>query len=330
MITDDIRVKTMLDWLQNDLSLSIDNCEIASSDASFRRYFRVTSSENQYIVMDAPPECENIEPFISVAELLKQAQIDVPIIYHQNLKQGFLLLQDFGSLCFLDVLTKNNANELYQSACTSLLHLQQHISIDSELPHYDRHLLLRELDIFDDWYLAQYLDTEMPASLRSTLQHLLIQSALEQPVVCVHRDYHSRNLMLLPDNKPGIIDFQDAVIGPITYDLASLLRDCYIDWPEQQVTQWMADYFQQLQQAGLVNCRLNQFKRWFDLMGMQRHLKAIGIFARLHLRDGKSSYLKDIPRTLNYVLQVCDQYAELADIAKYLRSLPQPTPELTL
>lgn len=310
----------MFDWLENDLLLSITHCEPASSDASFRRYFRVQTLNQQFIVMDAPPDKENIEPFIRIAKLLRQSRINVPDIFQQNLSDGFLLLEDFGSQCFLDQLNASTAAELYQSAFDSLFKLQTQTPIQQAgLPRYDEALLHRELAIFDEWFLAQLLDIQIPAAVWETVRAMLVTSALEQPSTCVHRDYHSRNLMILDSDSPGIIDFQDAVIGPITYDLVSLLRDCYIAWPEQHVEQWRTQYFERLQQADLINCSPAQFKRWFDLMGLQRHLKAIGIFSRLHLRDGKSSYLGDIPRTLNYVTTVCATYPELAQFDEFLR-----------
>ena len=310
----------MFDWLENDLLLSITHCEPASSDASFRRYFRVQTLNQQFIVMDAPPDKENIEPFIRIAKLLRQSRINVPDIFQQNLSDGFLLLEDFGSQCFLDQLNASTAAELYQSAFDSLFKLQTQTPIQQAgLPRYDEALLHRELAIFDEWFLAQLLDIQIPAAVWETVCAMLVTSALEQPSTCVHRDYHSRNLMVLDSDSPGIIDFQDAVIGPITYDLVSLLRDCYIAWPEQHVEQWRTQYFERLQQADLINCSPAQFKRWFDLMGLQRHLKAIGIFSRLHLRDGKSSYLGDIPRTLNYVTTVCATYPELAQFDEFLR-----------
>jgi aminoglycoside/choline kinase family phosphotransferase len=325
MMPEDLRALSMLDWLENDLLLAIQACEPASSDASFRRYFRIKAPNGQFIVMDAPPPQENVEPFVRIADLLTRSQVNVPTIFQQNLSEGFLLLEDFGSQCFLDQLNENTAADLYQTAFDSLFKLQTNTP-RSGLPAYDEPLLRRELAIFDDWFLAQSLDIAMPEPLRNTVHDILIASALEQPATCVHRDFHSRNLMVLDADSPGVIDFQDAVIGPVTYDLVSLLRDCYIAWPEQRVEQWMAQYYQRLRQAGLVDCDLNRFKRWFDLMGMQRHLKAIGIFSRLHIRDNKSGYLKDIPRTLNYVVDVCATYPELADFGRFLHEQVLPHP----
>jgi aminoglycoside/choline kinase family phosphotransferase len=320
MKPEDSRAKIMLDWLNKDLALAIHHYGLASSDASFRRYFRIGTEQGSFIVMDAPPEKENIEPFIKVANLLGQSNINVPVIFQKNLSQGFLLLEDFGSICFLDRLREANAESLYQSAIDSLFRQQTQVPVEtSGLPLYNQELLERELAIFDDWFLNRYLDLAIPDQIRSSLHQLLIESALAQPATCVHRDYHSRNLMVVEPDCPGVIDFQDAVVGPITYDLVSLLKDCYISWPESLVERWMTQYFHRLQQAGLVHCSLDRFKRWFDLMGLQRHLKAIGIFSRLQLRDQKSGYLKDIPRTLSYVTRTCRHYPELSEFADFLQ-----------
>jgi N-acetylmuramate 1-kinase len=320
MIPEDFRKKTMLAWLENDLLLTINSCEPASSDASFRRYFRITLPEQQLIVMDAPPDKENIGQFISVAELLRLSDVNVPLIYQQNLDDGFLVLEDFGSHSFLDKLNPGNATELYGSALDSLLKLQTNFDINEcALPPYDEALLQKELGIFEEWFINQALDMEIPASAWNTVRNILVTSALEQPLTCVHRDYHSRNLMVLDNNSIGVIDFQDAVIGPVTYDLVSLLRDCYIAWPQDQIEQWTAQHYQKLKQAGIITCDLPVFTRWFDLMGMQRHLKAIGIFSRLHLRDGKPGYLNDIPRTLNYVITQAQAYPELVGFHNFLQ-----------
>lgn len=314
-----------MDWLENDLLLPIDDFRPASSDASFRRYFRVVTSDGPFIVMDAPPDKEKLGPFIKVAALMRLAGVKTPEIYRQNIEDGFLLLEDFGSSSFLDKLSPDTADYLYQNALDSLFKLQSHRPLqDADLPRYDEALLYRELGIFSEWFIAGGLDMELPEADWAAVQNLLVASALAQPVTCVHRDYHSRNLMVLADGLPGVIDFQDAVLGPITYDLVSLLRDCYIAWPQQQLDVWLHAYRQRLLEAGLVDANAGQFKRWFDLMGMQRHLKAIGIFTRLHLRDGKSGYLADIPRTLNYVTEVCAAYPELADFGEFLQTQAQP------
>lgn len=320
MIQDDFRITALLDWLRNNLHLPVIQCEPASSDASFRRYFRISLPEQQLIVMDAPPDKENIPQFLKVAELLRAADVKVPTIYHQNLDDGFLVLEDFGSRSYLDQLSHDNAQTLYGKAMDSLLKLQTNIRFQNvELPHYDASLLKRELGIFEEWFLNQSLGIEIRDSLWEPVSTFLINSALEQPQTCVHRDYHSRNLMVLENNLPGVIDFQDAVIGPITYDLVSLLRDCYIEWPQSQIEQWVAHYHQKLLDKRLISVNLSTFLRWFDLMGLQRHLKAIGIFSRLNLRDGKPGYLKDIPRTLNYVLAQTQAFPELSDFHTFLQ-----------
>ena len=321
----DQRAQLLLRWLTDDLNLQINTIEPASCDASFRRYFRVSHNESSRIVMDAPPNKETTEPFIRLANLFKQAQVHVPIIFQQNTEQGFLLLEDLGCNCYLDALRSKNADALYQSAMDSLFRLQSNVDIKTSLlPVYDDALLTRELNIFYDWFLGQLLGMILPESVKQGVNRLLIESALQQPQVCVHRDYHSRNLMLLDADSPGVIDFQDAVIGPISYDLVSLLRDCYIRWPQQQVYGWMEQHYHRLVQAGILTVDLTQFKRWFDLMGLQRHLKAIGIFARLHLRDDKSAYLTDIPRTMSYIIDICEIYPELADFKNFLQQQVLP------
>ncbi len=325
MMYHDLRTLALLDWLENDLLMVIESLEPASSDASFRRYFRAKTPDGCFIVMDAPPDKENVEPFIRIAGLLAQAELHVPAIFQHNLIDGFLLLEDLGSQCFLDQLNNATANRLYQSAFASLFKLQTNsVLAAANLPRYDDALLERELAIFEQWFINERLDIELPTALWHSVKTQLIASALAQPVTCVHRDYHCRNLMVLDSDAVGIIDFQDAVIGPITYDLVSLLRDCYIAWSEQQIEHWLHDYYQRLRQAQMLQVDLAQFKRWFDLMGMQRHLKALGIFARLQLRDGKSGYLNDIPRTLNYVITVCANTPEFAEFGQFLHDVVLP------
>jgi aminoglycoside/choline kinase family phosphotransferase len=322
MISTDFRIMSLLDWLENDCLLNVQGCEPASNDASFRRYFRVKIDDKNFIAMDAPPDKEDIVPFIEIATLLKDANVNTPTLLHCNLEDGFLLLEDFGSQWLLDELSEHNAGELYEKALNDLLPLHTNESLlNADLPAYDAELLRREMALFEQWFVEQLLDEELPQDLWENVQQLLIQSALEQPVVCVHRDYHSRNLMVLKNGDLGVLDFQDAVLGALTYDIVSLLRDCYIDWDDKKIESWLHNYFEKLHAAKVVDCDFAVFKRWFDLMGMQRHLKAIGIFARLHLRDEKSDYLKSIPRTLNYVVQVCGVYPELREFQKIVEKL---------
>lgn len=333
MSKQDIRLQQIQSWLENDLQLSISAIEPASSDASFRRYFRTQINDKNHIIMDAPPQQENLESFLKVTQLMSASGINVPIIHHQNIEQGFLLLEDFGSLCYLDKLNQQTAPELYQKAMNTLLILQQNTDINRcFLPEYDYDRLNTELDLFRNWFVQKLLNVPLNDELNKILDkiwQLLIESALQQPRVCVHRDYHSRNLMYSDSEQPGVIDFQDAVVGPITYDLVSLLRDCYITWPDQQVTNWVDDYYQQLVANQQIHVDRKQFQRWFDLMGLQRHLKAIGVFARLKIRDNKHSYVQDIPRTMNYVTKVCQQYHELSEFNEILKQHILPVDHLS-
>ena len=294
-----------------------------SGDASFRRYFRVHAGERSYIAVDAPPEHEDSRPFVAVAARLHAAGLHVPEVLAADLERGFLLLSDLGDTLYLDRLDAHSADHLYDAALEALLRIQA--APAEGLPAYDAALLGREMELFREWYLGRHLGWQPGAGEEQALGacfDLLAAQALEQPRVFVHRDYHSRNLMVAEPN-PGIIDFQDAVHGPITYDLVSLLRDCYIAWPEDRVAAWVADYQVRAERAGLLEpVSPATFRRWVDWMGLQRHLKATGIFARLNHRDGKPGYLQDIPRTLGYMHQVCTGYAELAPLAGILERLP--------
>ncbi len=321
MILNDLRTMTLLDWLENDCLFDVTKCEPASNDASFRRYFRVTIEDKTFIAMDAPPDKEDIVPFMQIATLFKEANINTPKLLRHNLEDGFILLEDFGSRWLLDELNDENATLLYNRALQNLLPLATNENLlNADLPRYDETLLRREMALFEEWFVEQLLDVELPPNEWEKVQQILIQSALEQPVVCVHRDYHSRNLMVLSNGELGILDFQDAVLGALTYDIVSLLRDCYIDWSAEKIDSWLQNYFQQLQAADVLDCDFTQFKRWFDLMGMQRHLKVCGIFSRLHLRDDKSAYLESIPRTFNYLIQVCSAYPELQEFKTILEN----------
>ncbi len=299
------RTKLMTDWL-DVLGYRNYTLSPASEDASFRTYHRLQRGENSWIVMDAPPEKEPCDQFIKIAGKLRQANLSVPEIIEANLPQGFLLLTDFGQTSYLSVLDAKNEGALYADALTALLQMQ--INIDSDdLPDYDEPLLMREMELFRHWFLGELLGIELSeaqAEQWDSIRQLLVKNALEQPQVFVHRDYHSRNLMKMDQYNPGIIDFQDAVKGPVTYDLVSLLRDCYIDWPAVRVDQLALDYYEFAKLNQLVDVKPSKFLRWLNLMGIQRHLKAIGIFSRLKIRDRKNVYMKDIPRTLDYVRQI--------------------------
>jgi len=303
-------VRERLDW--PDAAL-----EPASADASFRRYFRVQRGATSYIVMDAPPEKEDCGPFIRVTELFLELGLHVPEILARDLQQGLLLLSDLGNRLYLDELSEDSVDRLYGDALGALATLQSCGPLDGGLPPYSRELLMFEMSLFRDWLVGTHLQLELDAAQQQVLERsfeLLAGSALQQPSVCVHRDYHSRNLMVSGYHNPGILDYQDAVIGPLTYDLVSLLRDCYIAWPRERVEDWVAGYYELAHQTGILRpgqADERTFLQWFDWMGVQRHLKAAGIFARLNHRDGKSGYLKDIPRTLSYVSDVCARYPDL-------------------
>ena len=278
----------------------------ASEDASFRRYLRLEADGESLIVMDAPPELEPCDPFVRIAGMLRDAGLNAPEVRLWEREQGFLLLSDFGSRDYLSQLNEENVSALYGDALDALLAMQTRID-PADLPPYDDALLYREMSLFHDWFLGELLGIELDTAQEETWQAAmrgLADNSHAQPQVFVHRDYHSRNLMLLERDNPGILDFQDAVRGPLTYDLVSLLRDCYIAWPAEQARQLVTGYHESVREAGLVDGDVEQFLRWFDLTGIQRHLKAIGIFSRLKIRDGKSRYLKDIPRTWGYLRQV--------------------------
>ncbi len=305
------------DWLTAILPTAPTQIAPASSDASFRRYFRVWYNGQTRIVMDAPPDKENCRPFVAIARAMRGLGLNTPEILAEDIEQGFLLLSDFGSQQYLAALNPRSANQLYGDALNALAQLQTGGDPSTSLlPPYDSALLHQEMELFRHWYLGRQVGLELSADEHQALDHtfaVLADNALEQPRVWVHRDYHSRNLMVTGVANPGVLDFQDAVVGAVTYDLVSLLRDCYIAWPRQQVESWALAHRARLQALGMADVEdAAQFLRWFDLMGVQRHLKAIGIFARLHLRDGKAGYLQDIPRTLGYVLDVSNRYPELA------------------
>jgi aminoglycoside/choline kinase family phosphotransferase len=297
----------------------------ASDDASFRRYFRIRRGEAQpsLIAMDAPPDKENCGPFVHVARLLSEAGVHVPAIQAQDLEQGFLLLSDLGNTTYLDALDEHNAGRLYEDALDALLKIQR-ASRPGLLPDYDRELLERELRLFPDWYIARQLERELDAAQLQTLEKAfstILGNNLGQARVFVHRDYHSRNLMVC-EPCPGILDFQDAVYGPITYDLVSLLRDAYIAWDEERVIDWAIRYWERARAVGLpVAGDFADFYRDFEWMGAQRQLKVLGIFARLSFRDGKDGYLKDQPLVMSYLRRTCERYRELAALGRLLEEL---------
>ena len=289
---------------------------VVSGDASFRRYFRLHHANGSFIAVDAPPDKENSRPFVAIAQALFAHGVKVPEVIAADFDLGFMLLSDFGDVLLRPCLTDDSVDGLYRLAMTELVHLQS-CSAPTEyaLPPYDHAKLMTEMALFKDWFVAQYLgltlSDEEIALIDNTCQQIA-DAVGQQPVVFVHRDYHSRNLMVLPDGGMGVIDFQDAVTGAITYDLVSLLRDAYVEWPTAQVQAWVEDFRQLLQANGqITHVNSEQFLQWFDWMGAQRHLKVVGIFARLSLRDGKHGYLNDIPLVFKYLLDEIKGYAVL-------------------
>jgi len=330
------RTVLLRDWLDRHLSRSHSEEELkqgfslepASADASFRRYFRVTLPDRSTrIVMDAPPELEDCGPFLKVAAVFRVAGVHVPEVFDTDLAQGFLLLSDLGNTTYLSVLNAETAPKLYRDANAALVDIQL-ASRPDVLPEYDRALLTRELNLFPDWYVARHLgivlDETQDATLRAVFEKILANN-LAQPKVFVHRDYHSRNLMVLDGDyprNPGVIDFQDAVYGAITYDLVSLYRDAYITWDEKDELDFVIRYWEMARKAGLpVHADFHDFYRDYEWMGVQRQIKVLGIFARLCYRDGKDAYLNDMPRVMAYLRRTCERYLELKPLVRLLDQL---------
>jgi aminoglycoside/choline kinase family phosphotransferase len=316
----DSRLTQLHEWIKENLGNIECTLKSVSGDASFRRYFRLSSDDLNYIAVDSPPEKENNDAFVHVTHLLEAEGLPVPHIYYSSLDFGFFLLSDLGDNLLLDILDENNVNEHYSKALNALTIIQQ--TPASSLPSYDTRLLLKEMELFREWFLVKYLCLQLNDNDKKILSNSFIslaENALEQPQVFVHRDYHSRNLLQIEGNYPGIIDYQDAVNGPVTYDLVSLLRDCYIQWPNEKVVEFALMFYEKAMLTETIkNIDENTFMKWFDLMGIQRHLKAIGIFSRLNIRDHKPNYLKDIPRTLNYIKTVAIKYKETALLANFI------------
>jgi len=318
-------------WLAGIGGLDPSTLEPASEDASFRRYFRLKSGDSTRIVMDAPPEHEDCGAFTKVAGFFEQMNLNSPRVLAADMDRGFLLLTDLGSTLYLTELRKDRscANKLYEDAISTLVRMQRFgAEFQSELPPYDDELLSFELSLFHDWLCERHLEinfSEADEAQWNECCRLLISNAAQQARVFVHRDYHSRNLMLTGENNPGILDFQDAVEGPLTYDLVSLLKDCYVRWPADQVQTWTLQFYDQLDDRLVEQLDEEQFTRHFDLMGVQRHLKAAGIFARLLHRDGKTGYMADVPRTLDYIVALGPKYDELSFMVELIsrRCLPK-------
>jgi aminoglycoside/choline kinase family phosphotransferase len=311
-------------WLESSLGGRAARVEPASDDASFRRYFRVYANGTTRILMDAPPPQENCRDFVAVTALLQRAGINVPEVIAADLDRGFLLLTDLGDRLFLPALDDSSADALYGDALDCLVQMQARADASS-LPAYDERRLREEMELFPEWFLCRHLGLAPGAAALDVLARsfgFLIGECLAQPRVFVHRDYHSRNLMVTAERNPGVLDYQDAVRGPLTYDLVSLLRDVYVAWPAVRVEGWLDGYRQRAARAGVIeDTDPATLRRWFDLSGLQRHLKVAGIFARLFHRDGKARYLADVPLTLHYLRSVASRYPELRALCSLLTEL---------
>ncbi len=329
-MTKDRRLEDLGAWLDTFPALKGFKLEAASADASFRRYFRVRVGEKTWIAMDAPPEQEDSVPFVRVAACLESMGLNAPEVLAANMDEGFLLLSDLGDCEYLETLEAKPeaAASLYSDAMDALAQMQSRgVAFEVTLPPYDEALLRSELSLFHDWLCTTHLSIRWTAAAESEwrrLCSLLVDEALAQPTVFVHRDYHSRNLMHTESGNPGILDFQDAVAGPLTYDLVSLLKDCYVSWPAEAVSEWAGAYFERIDPSLQRQLGRERFFRDFALMGVQRHLKAAGIFARLWHRDGKAAYLPDAPRALAYILALRDDYPELSFLTELIEQQVLP------
>ena len=325
----DARKLALTNWTTLQTSAEQHPIELTSlgGDAGFRRYFRY-QTPSQWLAVDAPPATEDTGQFLAIAHLIEQQGVRSPRIAAADANQGFLLVEDMGDQLFFRAANADNADHLYQQALSTLLQLQRCPDDSTLIPRYDRALLRRELEIFSEWFAEKLLGHPLDAAEQQLLNDMFNQledNALAQPQTFVHRDYHSRNLLLLDGDSLGVIDFQGALWGGVTYDLVSLLRDCYLRWPAPQVTRWALDYRQQAIAAGIIPAvSETEFLRWFDWLGLQRHIKVLGIFARLNLRDGKTGYLKDLPLVIRYTLEVAEQYAELHPFADWFKTTLLP------
>ncbi|WP_444757483.1 aminoglycoside phosphotransferase family protein [Pseudomonas sp. A014] len=329
----DVRLQQLTVWLEQQLQnlfrenawgeVPAGSLTAASSDASFRRYFRWEGGGHSFVIMDAPPPQENCAPFVAIDHLLASAGINVPVIHAQDLERGFLLLSDLGRKTYLEIIGDDNADALFADAIDALL-AQQQLPMQGPLPSYDAALLRRELELFPEWYVGRELKLTFTEAQQASWQRIsqqLIDSALAQPKVLVHRDYMPRNLMHSAPN-PGVLDFQDAVYGPVTYDITCLFKDAFLSWPQARVDGWLRSYWDKAQAAGIpVQPEFEEFQRASDLMGVQRHLKVIGIFARICHRDGKPRYLTDVPRFFAYIDEVIARRPELAELGQLIGEL---------
>ena len=334
----DARLALLTEWLGTLGLVDLASRRPASSDASFRRYFRLDvvpalrdKLGDTLIAMDAPPERENVPAYLHVQGLLQEAGVTVPAIVARDVERGFLLLSDLGTTTYLQRLDSDNAAFMYSDAVDALIKFQLG-SRPGELPEFDRAFVLRELNLFPEWYIERHIGVAMTDAQKAQLDKVfetIVANVLSQQRVFMHRDFHSRNLMFLDQGNPGVLDFQDAVYGPVTYDLGSLLRDAYIQWDEEIVLDWVVRYWQSAKQVGLpVNPDIDAFYRDFEFMALQRHLKILGIFCRLNYRDGKANYLGDLPTVLDYVRKTANRYTELKPLARLLDAFEDKGPQV--
>jgi len=318
------RADVRLAWVRNVLNDPGLQLESASADASFRSYWRTEHQGKTWIVMDSPPAQEDPRPWLEIGAKLSAAGLHVPEVYAQDLDLGLLLIEDLGTTLYLPALNDGSVERLYGDAMDALLRMQLHADVTGMQP-YDYAFLSRELEIMPEWFLGKHLGHPPEAADWDVLENafgVLLRHAMDQPRCFVHRDFHSRNLLIVEQGgNPGVIDFQGALVGPITYDLASLLRDCYIVWDRERVEGWVENYRMRLREARLIGDDIDtdRFQRWFDLIGLQRHIKVLGLFCRLWYRDGKRAYLNDLPRVYDYIVGVASRYHELADFAALLQ-----------
>ncbi len=322
-LPDTDRARLCTEWTRRMLGDPDARLSVASADASFRSYYRVKGPDRSLVVMDAPPEQEDLGPWLEIGARLRAAGLNAPEVLATDMAEGFVLMQDLGSTHYLDALDADNVDTLYEEAMEALARIQTGIGTENLAP-YDEAFLSSEMELMPAWFLDHHLGLKSDRGQWDVLEPIfrdLAASAAAQPRVFVHRDFHSRNLLVTERDNPGIIDFQGALAGPITYDLASLLRDCYIDWERERVEHWVESYRQGMRQSAVLDASVDaaQFRDWFDRIGLQRHIKVLGIFCRLHYRDDKDGYLRYLPRVLGYVLDVAGRHRDLVPLAELLK-----------
>ena len=315
------RLALLTEWAKKLYSSNIE-IEKASSDASFRSYYRIRSNNDTKIIMDAPPEKEPLSPFLDITKRLSKANINVPEIFELDEDLGFILMSDLGKIKYLDKLNDETVYCLYTDAMDTIHKMQTEVDV-SNLKNFDSKELITEMDLFKDWFLKKHLNYNFDNEGLNNIQECfdsLVKIILEIPTTFVHRDFHSRNLMITDSNNPGVLDYQDALIGPITYDAVSLLKDCYVNWDKKLIAEMLSTYYKKIK-ADYNNIEFDEFSFWFDVVGLQRHFKAIGIFSRLNYRDNKITFMEDIPRTYKYVDEVVNKYTELTSVKEILNEM---------